>query len=47
MITDVSLRLLYLFFDLLFSWLVLLGRTSLSKDTEASIRGRTTSGSGV
>ena len=34
MITDVSLRLLYLIFDRLLSWLMLLGRTSSSKDIE-------------
>jgi putative transposase len=34
MIADVSLRLLYLILDRVFSWLVLLGRTSSSKDIE-------------
>jgi putative transposase len=34
MITDVSLRLLYLIFDRLLSWRMLLGRTSSSKDIE-------------
>jgi len=34
MITNVSLRLLYLIFDRLLSWLMLLGRTSSSKDIE-------------
>ena len=34
MITDVSLRFLYLIFDRLVSWLVLLGRASSSKDIE-------------
>ena len=34
MITDVSLRLLYLIFNRLLSWLMLLGRASSSKDIE-------------
>ena len=34
MITDVSQRLLYLIVNRLLSWLILLGRTSLSKDIE-------------
>jgi uncharacterized protein GlcG (DUF336 family) len=34
MITAVSLRLLYLIFDRFLSWLMALGRTSLSKDIE-------------
>lgn len=34
MIMDVSLRFLYLIFDRLLSWLVLLGRESSSKDVE-------------
>ena len=34
MITDVSLRLLYLIFDRLLGWLMLLGRASSSKDIE-------------
>ena len=34
MITDVSLRLLYLIFDRLLGWLTLLGRASSSKDIE-------------
>ena len=34
MITGVSLRLVYLIFDRLLDWLVLLGRTSSSKDIE-------------
>ena len=34
MITDVSLRLVYLIFDRLLDWLLLLGRTSSSKDIE-------------
>ena len=34
MITDVSLRLVYLIFDRLLSWLLLLGRPSTSKDVE-------------
>ncbi len=34
MITDVSLRLLYLIFDRLLGWLTLLGRASSSKDVE-------------
>jgi len=34
MITDVSLRLLYLIFSRLLSWLTLLGRTSSAKDLE-------------
>jgi hypothetical protein len=34
MITDVSLRLLYLIFDRLLGWLILLGRASSSKDIE-------------
>jgi hypothetical protein len=34
MLTDVSLRLLYLIFDRLLSWLTLLGRASSSKDIE-------------
>ena len=34
MITDVWLRLLYVIFSKLFSWLMLLGRTSSSKDIE-------------
>ena len=33
-ITDVSLRLLYLIFSGLLSWLMLLGRTTSSKDIE-------------
>jgi hypothetical protein len=33
-IMDVSLRLLYLILDRIFSWLMLLGRTSSSKDVE-------------
>src|SRR5690349_13016435 len=34
MITDVSLRLLYLIVDRFLDWLLLLGRTSSSKDVE-------------
>ena len=34
MIADVSLRLLYLILDRLLSWLLLLGRTSSSKNVE-------------
>jgi hypothetical protein len=34
MITDVSLRLLYLIFDRLLGWPTLLGRASSSKDVE-------------
>jgi hypothetical protein len=34
MITDVSLRLLYLIFSQLLGWLILLGRASSSKDVE-------------
>src|ERR687891_1652907 len=34
MIVNVSLRLLYLIFDRLLSWLLLLGRASASKDME-------------
>jgi putative transposase len=34
MITDVSLRLLYLIFDRILGWLMLLGRDSSSKDIE-------------
>ena len=34
MITDVSLRLVYLIYDRLLDWLMLLGRTSSSKDVE-------------
>jgi putative transposase len=34
MIIAVSLRLVYLIFDWLLDWLLLLGRTSLSKDVE-------------
>jgi hypothetical protein len=34
MITDLSLRLLYLIFDRLLGWLTLLGRASSSKDVE-------------
>jgi hypothetical protein len=34
MIVNVSLRLLYLIFDRLLSWLLLLGRTPASKDAE-------------
>jgi putative transposase len=34
MIADVSLRLLYLIFNRLLSWLTLLGRASSSKDVE-------------
>ena len=34
MITDVSLRLLYLIFNRLLNWLTLLGRASSSKDIE-------------
>ena len=34
MIADASLRLLYLIFSQLVSWLTLLGRASLSKDVE-------------
>ena len=34
MITDVSLRLLYLTFSRLLNWLILLGRRSSSKDIE-------------
>jgi putative transposase len=34
MIMDVSLRFLYLIFDRLLGWLMLLGRASLSKDVE-------------
>ena len=34
MITDVSLRLLYLIFSRLLGWLTLLGRASASKDIE-------------
>ena len=34
MIVDVSLRLLYLILDRLLSWLLLLGRTSSSKNIE-------------
>jgi hypothetical protein len=34
MITDVSLRLLYLIFSRLLGWLTLLGRGSTSKDIE-------------
>jgi putative transposase len=34
MITDVSLRLVYLIFDRLLDWLMLLSRTSSSKDIE-------------
>ena len=34
MITDVSLRLLYLILDRLLSWLMLLGRATSSKDVE-------------
>ena len=37
MIMDVSLRLLYLIFDRLLSWLTLLGRASSSKDIELLI----------
>jgi putative transposase len=34
MIADVSLRLLYLILDRVFSWLMLLGRTPSSKNVE-------------
>ena len=34
MIADMSLRLLYLIFDRLLSWLMLLGRATSSKDIE-------------
>jgi hypothetical protein len=34
MIVNVSLRLLYLIFDRLLGWLVMLGRTPASKDVE-------------
>ena len=34
MITDMSFRLLYLIFDRILSWLMLLGRTTSSKDIE-------------
>jgi putative transposase len=34
LITDVSLRLLYLILDRLLSWLMLLGRATSSKDVE-------------
>jgi hypothetical protein len=34
MITDVSLRLVYLIFDRLLDWLILLSHTSSSKDIE-------------
>ena len=34
MITDVSLRLLYLIVDQFLSWLILLGRPTSSKDIE-------------
>ena len=34
MITDVSLRLVYLIFDRLLSWLLLVARPSTSKDVE-------------
>jgi hypothetical protein len=34
MITDVSLRLLYLIVDRFLSWLILLGRPTSSKDIE-------------
>ena len=34
MITDVSLRLLYLIFDRFLSWPMLLGRATSSKDVE-------------
>ena len=34
MITDVSLRLLYLIFDRFLGWLMLLGRATSSKDIE-------------
>src|SRR4249920_1839589 len=37
MIVDVSLRLLYLIFNRLLSWLALLGRTSSSKDIELPV----------
>ena len=34
MITDMTLRLLYLIFDRLLSWLMLLGRATASKNIE-------------
>jgi hypothetical protein len=34
MITDMSFRLLYLIFDRILGWLMLLGRASSSKDVE-------------
>jgi putative transposase len=37
MIANVSLRLLYLIFDRLLSWLILLGRTTTSKDIETLV----------
>jgi hypothetical protein len=37
MIVSVSLRLLYLIFDRLLGWLLLLGRASASKDVEALV----------
>ena len=40
MIAEVSLRLLYLIFSRLLSWLTLLGRASASKDVETHRRGR-------
>jgi hypothetical protein len=36
MITDVSLRLLYLIFSQLLGWLMLLGRASSSKDVSCA-----------
>jgi hypothetical protein len=39
MITAVSLRLLYLIFDRFLSWLMALGRSSLSKDIELIVQG--------
>jgi hypothetical protein len=39
MITEVALRFLYLIFDRLVSWLVLLGRASSSKDIELLVLG--------
>jgi len=40
MITDVSLRLVYLIFERLLDWLMLLGRTSSSKDVVAAVSPR-------
>jgi hypothetical protein len=42
MIVTVPIRLLYLIFDRLLSWLLLLARTSTSKDIELSARARRT-----